>query len=533
MRRDLGRLDREDFDLCVIGGGINGLATAWDATLRGLKVALVERGDFGAATSANSLKILHGGLRYLQHLEVGRMLESIAERRAFQQMVPDLVEPLGFLVPAVPGHAKGRQAMRAALALHELLRGRSRLDRNVPKGKMLSAESLAQLVPSLPWNDATGGALFYDLQMINSDRVTLAFALGASQQGGLLLNYCEAIGFETSGQTVRALRVRDVETGAAYELRAKQFACMTGPWRRLLPNLVQPGSTQSQVAMTAGFQIVTKQQISGEYGVAIPAPHRTRHFFSTPWRGHTLWGTAEERWEGSPDDWRISGEDVQQFLDDLNVCLPEMQLTADDVVFAFGGLQRPDGAGETRSASRYRVYDHQKDLKLNNLISMEGVKYTVCRAMAEQAVDLILRKLGGGWRECTTRETAVQVGTNEDRNLLRERVASRWSDVIQDKVLRHYGGGWEKVVETAETYLDWGCIADSDVPRACVTYAVEGESALHLDDLILRRTDLGTLGDPGAAVTEEVLSILSHSRQLDGDAQERERKRLRNYYRWR
>ncbi|HEY9507193.1 MAG TPA: FAD-dependent oxidoreductase, partial [Gemmatimonadales bacterium] len=211
MRRDLSRLESEEHDLLVIGAGIQGACIAWDAALRGLRVAVVERDDFGAATSANSLRIIHGGLRYLARGDFPRMWESIRERSALLRIAPGLVEPLPVLIPTGPPGVPSRLALRAALALTHVFSPRRNRDlppaRRIPAGRLLSRRECLELLPALETAPVTGGALWYDARMTRPERLTLAFVLSAAARGAIAANYAEADAFDVARGAVRAVEV--------------------------------------------------------------------------------------------------------------------------------------------------------------------------------------------------------------------------------------------------------------------------------------------------------------------------------------
>lgn len=548
MKRDVRRLAEDEFDICILGGGINGLATAWDAASRGLKVALVERGDFGAKTSAKSLKILHGGLRYLQHLDFSRMRESIQERRSYLRMAPHLVEPLGFLVPTYPGWMKSKLAMGAALWVNDRIRGRDPLELQIPSGKILSREDVLERAPEVPQDKLTGGALFYDLRMKNSDRLTLAFALSAANEAGAcLVNYCEGEAFELDGECIRALHVRDLESDERFSVRAKQFAAMTGPWRSLLPNFLRDNEVPTQVVKSAGIQLITRRELCPGSGLAVPSAHVDpdsrlsrggRHYFTTPWRGHTIWGTTDTTFEGDPDTWRIRESDVHAFIEELNECLPGLNLKRDEVLYVFGGL-RMMNEGNQHSGSqvsrRYELYDHESDLGIENLVSMDGVKYTACRIMAEKAVDLLQEKLGGQVTACTTAERPLFGGEFDDLGSLVTWVSQKiealgWGRETAEVLVELYGSQWDGIPDVARRVLDSGLIEGTAIPRAVIHHAVESECALHLDDILLRRTPLGTLGHPGEQILGEVGNVMGNLLGWTVQKQEDERKRVEVEY---
>lgn len=547
MQRDLKRLAEETFDLCILGGGINGLATAYDAAQRGLKVALVEQGDFGGETSAGSLKILHGGLRYLQHLDFSRMTESIRERNALMRMAPHLVKPLGFIVPTTPGFMTGKAAMKTAMVANDLIgwkRNRGIRDREqvLPAGKIISARDLRDLTSDMPMKDTTGAAQFYDAVMRNSDRFTLSFALSASENHAVLANRVRGIRVVVENDLIQGLEVEDLEEGGAFEIKAKQYAAMTGPWRDLLPELLQPQPGSGKVVKNAGLQLLTRRGICSSSGVAIPGgevdaeaklKRGGRHYFSLPWQGFFLWGTQDKIYKGAPEDWCIREEDILNFIGEINESLPGFHLRREEVLFAFGGLRMMDAEsrkGGSRVSRRYAVNDHQKDLKIRNLISMDGIKYTACRIMAEKATDLICQKLDLNYVSNTS-QTCLAGGDYETRPILeaeiRAAVPGAWSDQTIKLIAECYGSDWYKV---------WGentsiqVLPDGVTPEYFIQHAIENEMALHLEDVLLRRCPLGTFGEPSAAMIERVASIMAEALDWQSDKKEAEIAHFRQNY---
>ncbi len=206
MQRDLTELARKEFDLLVIGGGIYGAFVAWDAALRGLSVAMIEKGDFGHATSSNTLRVIHGGLRYLQYGNIPRMRRSIAERTAFMRIAPHLVHPLPFLIPTYGHWRESKALLSLALSLNELIGfDRNRLadpQKHLPRGRVISRDECRRLIPGVSDRGLTGGLMYYDCQMYDSERLILAVARSAAQAGAALANYVEATKFLRNGARV-------------------------------------------------------------------------------------------------------------------------------------------------------------------------------------------------------------------------------------------------------------------------------------------------------------------------------------------
>ena len=516
MQRDLKRLAAEPFDVLIVGGGVNGLATAWDASLRGLRVALVERGDFGGATSANSLKTIHGGLRYLQHLDFRRMRESIRERSTLMRIAPHLIRPVGFLVPAYGHGAKGRLALAAARRINDFLsRDRNRhlaAGLRIPDGEILKRTECLDRIPGLDPNGLTGGLIFYDGQMQSSERMTLAFALSAADEGAALANYAELVSWLREGTTVVGAVIRDGETAVEFDVRARFTINMTGPWSGRMTGLLDSGSGRPHGArLSKGIQIITRD-LTGDLGLAITSRHKdsdavlsrgARHYFIAPWRGHSLIGTTDTLFEGDPDAFRITESEVSAFVEDVAGAFPAAGLSRADVCHVFGGLQPIDprrihqGAQVAKSPT---FIDHARADRIDGILTVIGVKYTGCRLLAEQTVDRACARLGHTGAPCRTHETPLHGGDAGTAADARERVAAAG---ILPAVVAYLAGTYGSESETLLRLLrEDGRHAEpvpgaDRIPAAAIVHAARHESAVRLSDVVMRRTDLGTLGHPG------------------------------------
>jgi glycerol-3-phosphate dehydrogenase len=520
LRRNLSKLSNREYDLLVIGGGINGVCTAWDAALRGLSVALVEKRDFGEATSSATLRIVHGGLRYLQHLDIRRMRESIRERTTLMGIAPHLVHRLPFLIPTYGHVRRGPEAMAAAMLINDLLS----YDRNqpgdpekfIPRGRVISAYRCSRILPGLDRKGLTGGAIFYDAQMFNSERLTLSFARSAAKAGADLANYAEVVGFNLDGKRVDCARVKDVLTGEEFEVRAKMFANITGPWSDIVVGLLRYRPPERRVVRSKGIQIVAPL-LCKDYAFSIPSQQRDaeamlsrgkRLLFVTPWQGRSLIGTTDTVYRGDPDDFSITEKDISDFIAEINAGYPGANLKREDVTFWYGGLrpitEKCVEAGVSKAARKYEITDHAKLDRIQGLISVVGVKYTTCRFLAEKVVDLVFQKLGYRKPPRTlTRRMPVFGGWIEQfssflRRAIREKPAGLDERVIEHLVYNH-GSQFRRVVRYIERERALGELlpGSKDVLKAEVVHAVREEMACRLKDVVMRRTDLGSLGHPG------------------------------------
>jgi glycerol-3-phosphate dehydrogenase len=520
MQRDLDRLGREEFDLLIVGGGISGVAMAHDAALRGLSVALVEKSDFGGATSAASSKLLHGGIRYLQQAQLAKVRESALERATFQLIAPHLTRYVPFLIPTDRSLLRGRTALSVGVALYELLSiAENRLIRDpakrVPRSGRRTRDELLTLLPRLSMTaDATGAHVIHESHMHSSERMTLAFVKTAAAHGAAVANYVAAEAFIRQGNTVRGLLARDEMTGRQIRIGARLVANATGPWIGGLNERLGVGPlTRRITGFSKGVHVVTRQLVP-DVAVALPTSRRTsavvtrggRHVFVIPWRGLSLIGTTNTLFAGGPDDVRPTEPDVEELIADVRGALPGAGLDREDVRHAFAGLYpltdevlRQDvyqGTGE------YQIVDHAGTDNVDGCISVLGAKFTTARRLAERAVDLAVRKLRRHASPCSTRQTPLAGGKIDDLAAFtadsRRRYPQFDPDVL-DHLVASYGSELAAVVDAAGAHpasLE-RLSPDRESIAAEVEHAVAEEMALRLEDVVFRRTGLGTIGHPG------------------------------------
>lgn len=513
MFRDLDRLRAETFDLGIIGGGIYGLTLAWNAALLGMKVALVEKGDFGSGTSSGSYRIIHGGLRYLQHLDFKRMRESIRERRFFLRAAPHLVEPLGFLVPTYPGLMKSKTAMRLALAANDCIsadrnKGVRESRRILPGGKILSRKNVLERCPLLTDSAPTGGALFYDAKMRSAERMNITFALTAAREGALLAHYVKAESLVGSDDEVTALRVRDLESGNVFDVRTRFVVNAAGPW---VPDVGRKGP-QGDGGWAAGIQLVTEPPFPLETGFAFTTKRKDpnaqferggMHLFVVPHQGKAVWGTSETYYRGPADAWKIREEDVVNFLDEINQAHPGLGLTRKDVLHAYGGLRliRPGSeAGVPNVARKHGFVDHHWAGGPSNLFSLIGVKYTVARAVTQEIAKAVSQRLSLTLPSVAKASDFLVGGAYANRDELVETCRKACAALPEaDLQLSIDWLGTEALTLMKRIEAPF----DSDAwLTALVRYSVEVEGALHLDDFLRRRTAWCDCGRPPESLVQ-------------------------------
>jgi len=545
MVRDLDRLGETEFDLVVVGGGVYGVCAAWRAALNGLTACVIERDDFGGATSSNSLKVIHGGLRYLQHLDLRRMRESIRERSLLIRMAPHLVSPLPFVIPTYGHGVKGREILGLALRVNDLVswdrnRGLAR-ERNLPPGRMLSRAEMLERFPGIREDGLTGGALWYDGLSYDSGRLLLAFLESALRAGAAAANYIEATGFVERDRTVTGVLARDAQTGRDLVLRSRMVLNAAGPWVDDVLGRLSSSPETRAFHRSKAINLVTRQ-LFPDVALGLQGPARFRDtdaaldkgfrlFFVVPWRSHSLIGTRHFPSDAEPDALEVSAAEIDTFLDEINAAYPPARLSATDVVGVYRGmLPRDAGTSATEEVQLEKhplVIDHERDHGIRGLMTVVGVKWTTGRLVAFETVDRICRKLGradgrDGLAPPLAGSPGADVVTFVERGLAAAPRGLPRESALH--VLRCYGTASAEIFRLAaeDPSLGRPVVEGSAVIGAQIVHAVRAEMALHLDDVVFRRTDLGTAAGLGPADLEAGVKLMGHESGWGADRQRRE-----------
>jgi glycerol-3-phosphate dehydrogenase len=525
------------YDVVVVGGGITGACVARDAAMRGLSVALVEKNDFASATSSASSKLIHGGLRYLQNLEIGLVRESLRERRVWSNIAPHLVEPLTFLIPGKSEKAfRNRLKMSLGLTAYDWLA----YERNkpiddaakaLPGHRALTREELLELEPALEVMNPGGAMLYYDYQMYSPERLALACLMSAVEHGAEVANYAEVTGFvrEEDGR-IGGVRVRDRFTHeGGITVRAGITINAAGPWADLVMAMLSEGNGSNkaprhQLIRSKGIHLLTRPLTNG-HAVAVPSEHG--HFFILPWRGHSIIGTTDTVYRGDPDTFHVTEKDINDFLETVNEGFPSAQLRRDDVLHFYGGLrplvdpstaalnQDEETEKDSYVASRAaELHDHEDKEGIAGVITAMGGKWTTARSLAQQIVDLAFAKLGREPVPCMTDEVPVWGGGTGVFDEFLARMHTEYAGLqpeVTVNLARNYGVHMGDIVALAEENEAWAQPLGEGVHDigAQVIYAMREEMAFKLEDVLFRRTGLGTLGKPAGPVMEQVSGLMA------------------------
>jgi glycerol-3-phosphate dehydrogenase len=532
MKRNPERVAASHYDLIVIGGGINGIATAYEAATRGLKTCLLEASDFMSQTSSNSLKIIHGGFRYLQQANLKRIRESNRERRTLLKIAPHLVHPLQCVMPTESiWNLRSLPGLFAASLINGLISfDRSKglpSDKQLPLGGIISKQKLIALLgKEFDRPSVTGAAIWHDGMAVNSERLGLAFLHAGAKYGLDALNYCPVTGFQQKNGHISGVHVRDAVLGGSFTVSADFVINAAGAWvgglLNLLPTLPKRDFPQCRV-----MNLVTKRTLfQGKQAVGLF--DHDRAFFFVPWRGYWMIGTDEAAWKDEPGQLRISEEDIERFLGRINKVYPGQPLRREDICHVHKGFVpgrfKPDGD--------FKLIDHQKD-GIDNLISLQPVKYTTARDVGQKTVDFVLRKTGKPFQASKTAEMPLEGGEMESfaafcAQNMTEIADAGISQQAAQHLLKNYGSSYRNVLNHPDLLrLLPGSV---EVLEAEIAYAVEEEMAVRLDDALRRRTDLGAGEKPQLETLVHCATLMGERLGWTGERQKEEIARCTEFY---
>ncbi|CAN5839898.1 glycerol-3-phosphate dehydrogenase [soil metagenome] len=513
MDRDLGRLADEEFDVIVAGGGVYALTVAQELASRDLRVAILERNDFAGATSFNSLKTIHGGIRALQHGALGELRQFVQERRAFARLAPHLVRPLPFIVPTYRHPIRNRAAMALFLAVYNrLARGRNDgvdPSRVLPRSRTVGRAECLRLNPAIDPAGVTGGAIWHDYQLHSPERFAMALLRSACEAGAAAANYVQVTSFLIRDGAVFGVRAHDALSKSELEIRGRVIVNATGPWAWDV--LTQAGLTPSAPAPTFSLAmniVVSRPPLSHAVGGLAGG----RFLFMVPWRDRSIIGTSHEEYTGSNPAPETTADRLRRLLQDAATALPGAAIGPADIRLVHRGLlpsvrtHRAEGL-----AKRSLVHDHRQD-GVRGLLTVVGVRYTTAGATAREAADRACALLGR--RAAARREARRPLAGGDIPNLVdyeRHEIArSGLPAGLVRRLIAGYGTGYAALAERAASDpclsrpLAEGCA----VTGAEIEHAVRHEMAVHLGDALLRRTEAGTAGHPGPAAVTAAAAIM-------------------------
>lgn len=508
MQRDPAQLTRDSYDVLVVGGGIHGLFAAYDAAARGFRTALVDRGDLGGGVSANHQRTIHGGLRALQSGDLRKTRAQIIERRTWARIAPHLLRPLPFLFGTYRSLKRSRLAVRTGLKIYDYV-GRRRNDGvtpelHLPKGRLESAAATKRLFAGISEAGLTGGAMWYDYQTSQAERLTWSVAVAAHDAGAALVNYVNVTGPNAGGSGVNAV---DLNTGASFEIRAKVIVLAAAEG---LGGLMSVFGLGKAPPLLRAMNLLLDRPAMDMAHVAQSSSGRM--LTAVPWRGYLLVGTSQSL-DAVQAGTRASDEEIAEFLDEANAAFPRLMATAADIRLVQQGLvPAVDVKGDLELLPDFEV---RYDTARPNIVTLIGAKYTTARLAAERAIDQASRTLGHtGLRSSTASrplphaaiadvegqlmETARELGITLELGL-QQHLASWYGTEAADVLRFAVASPWQLEPMSA----------DSPVLSAEIAYARLYLMANRPEDAIDRRTALGGTGRVPPAVIARAIEVFS------------------------
>ncbi|MDP4504712.1 glycerol-3-phosphate dehydrogenase/oxidase [Nonomuraea turcica] len=503
-------LSSATFDLLVIGGGILGTSVTWMAAQAGLRVAMVDAGDFAGATSSASSKLVHGGLRYLQTGNVRLVAENHRERRALAaDIAPHLVKPLTFLVPIYKGGPHGAAKLGAGVFLYSAL---SVFGDGM--GKVITPQQAVSKVPALRTEGLRAAAVYGDHQM-NDSRVAVMTVRAAVDAGAIVLNHAEVVDLRKTGGTVTGAELRDRLDGTEFGVSARLVLNATGPWVDHLRRMEDPDAAPS-IRLSKGAHLVLRRHEPWKAALTTPID-KYRVSFAIPWEDHLLLGTTDEAYEGDPAEVRPTEADIAQILDEAGHSVREEQLKREDITYAFAGLRvLPGGPGQVASAKRETVLSRGK----GGMLSVAGGKWTTYRHIGRHVLDTLAhlpgRPLGDDLADilpavplpglASPDAVAMRLWTDRERG-------GRMDPLVARHLASHYGSIAFDLVRLIRETPALGERIHPDGPDiwAQAVFARDHEWAATVDDVVRRRTTLTVRGLDTPEVRTKIAQLLGQA----------------------
>ncbi len=497
------------FDVIVIGAGINGAGIARDASLRGLSVLLLDKHDVGSGTTSRSTRLVHGGLRYLEHRELPLVRESLREREVLLHIAPHLVHPLSFLLPVYEEHRRGTKMIRMGMMAYDALS----LDKSMSRHRMLNRAEALQREPGLRRDRLRGAAAYYDAQAEYPERLALENALDARRLGAVVLPYMRVEELRRGqGGRVDGVVLHDELHDASHVAHGAVIVNAAGPWVDRVLGPIEPRD-QRMIGGTKGSHLVV-EPFPGAPSEAVyaEAVEDGRPYFVVPWNGLYLIGTTDTRFEGDLDRVEATDEEVAYLVSETNKLFPDAGLTAEKVLYTYAGVRplpaAPDGdeASITRS---HVIHDHAPGVE--GLLSIVGGKITTYRQLAEEVVDVVVKKIDRKAGKCRTHQIPLPGGTAYRFQLFRDRfhATSGLDRATAERLLRIYGTRAAEVLDLANgrPQLREPFDAPTGAIGAEIAFTLQTELAETLADVLARRTMGGFGADAGLSAAEAAAEI--------------------------
>lgn len=522
MKRNIAGLKNEVFDVLIIGAGIHGATTAWALSKSGYKTALIDSHDFGAVTSANSLKIIHGGLRYLQHADLKRIRESVLSRKIMQRVAPYCVRNIPCLIPTRGFGFRSKLALYSAMKLYDLISADKNWslpqDQKILNGYTISKKELSGIVPDINDNNITGGAVWYETLAENSERLVLEFIHQAYESGCMVGNYVQALKINHFQKVVQGIDAEDLITREKFEIKSKIIINSTGPY---INNLLKDFSIsqRKEVPLCKAINIIVNKKLFNNYAVGLEGTREfkdhdsiirksKRFFFFVPWKNHTMIGTTYNNYDDDPTWLKVEKKDLEEIIEEANLIYPSANLKIEDVTFYHAGILPRDAkqdsfSHEIQPAKKSHIIDEVTQSGLKGLYSVLSVKYTTAPFIALKLSKLLKKHHPEIPVHSSTIRFAESSSVNKEESSLFIKYGNH-SHMIEDY--------YKKDMSLKEKVFN-----GSGLTEAEIKYFIEEECALRLEDVVFRRTDIGSYSFPGKALLSSLALKMAEYLNWDND----------------
>ena len=520
--RDFAQIQQTDYDVIIIGGGINGAGVARDAALRGLRTILVEKNDFASGSSSWSTRLIHGGLRYLEYFEFPLVRESLKEREVLLHTAPHLVDPLQLTIPIYRDRSRPYWKIWAGMILYDIFS----YDKTLPVHRMLPKKKFQQLFRSVDPENLVGGSQYYDGQVTLAERLCLENIFSAQNAGAIALNYVEVTELPIKDSRITDVVCKDKLTGESFTISGSADAVVintAGPWIDRVCQLGSKGGEKTPIGDTKknggtkGSHIVVGK-FPGAPGstLYVEAKSDGRPFFIVPWLGMYLIGTTDIPYKNDIDNLKADNDEIDYLLRETNSIIPTAKLGRDDIKFTYSGvrpLPNSDGKKPGSITRKHIIFDHRQE-GVKNLFTLIGGKLTTYRNVGEEMVDAIFKRMKRSPKPCQTDSLSLPGAIlPSDRRI--QQAVTEYEPVLSVNTIDHlfsmYGAKAVEVLALTKENPELRQLISPDLPdiKAQIVYAVESELAQNLVDILRRRTTLAMNGHYGM----DLLSVVTETLQ--------------------
>ena len=493
---------KQGVDVLIVGGGINGAGIARDAAMRGLKVGLLEKNDFASGTSSRSSKLIHGGLRYLEHMDFPLVMESCAERSILLKLAPGLVKPTEFLMPAYKDDRYGLFFMNLGMWLYDFLS----LFKNYKFHRKLSAKDVLELIPQINPNGLKGGFIYYDSR-VNDARLVINNIVSAFNHGAFPLNYSEAVEFYKQNKRIASVTAIDRLSGEKFNIPCSTFVMAAGPWTNSLYPEIE-GEQKALLRLTKGIHLVfPHEKIKTPTAVVILSNNDKRIVFVIPWEEYTIVGTTDTDFNDDINNVYPDISDVSYLIELVNKRFPGISLKPEHAISCYAGL-RPLLVAE---GSAGEISRRDKIIKTpSGTFIIGGGKLTTYRKISQKAVNLILRELKLSAKPCETGTVPLL----KDPPVVDNSGSFRIDKDTAEYLKKRYGDGYLEIIQIVEKNQDMADRIYENLPFifAEIEYGIKNEMLVHVGDFFRLRTEIFLKSsDNGMSMLDKCSGILGHA----------------------